>query len=768
MVEKKEMPDTYSEIEETIINRRPVITGLGVGTVSALTGQHAGVPMTQEFEDPGEADNMSFDGDLSISWVAERFIELDSADHPAVGTELTCRGVVVTELAGEVEREAFGAGLQWGRFAENGDATLGRFFRPIEQFSRSNTTIGEDIYDQFALVRLAGVESADQDFYDKYDFSPYVWAVVNDRSELPAGTVVEVDAVIRHSSEIQEIEGFQGPFLEVRNTSEVEQLRSLTIDTEVGESADFVGVQTLDSPVLSAYTADVQYSYERRFAVPDPGSLVHHAGSVTAHDFESSLPRENRAELATNEQDILIGRRRDESYDTAFGEGDQNRTPNTVAVVDVSGSMSEEDTRTGASRIEVARESAASLLQFLPDEHNLGIAAFSTDANTVAAMTELDGERNRLAEEVRGLRPGGDTSIGAGLLEALELLDGRDRPQSILLLSDGEENTPPSVSDVLPDVRDRGIRVFTIGMGSGISPDVLRDMANQTGGDVRISPDPEDTRAFFQQLSAGVQRREELSFTGEKLGEGETTGGTASIDESVGSVQFSLSYPGSLIRLEVQRPDGTVLSEGDSGVEHRVSGSSEAWDLDSPEAGEWSYTAIGEELPEPERATIEVSADTPVQTELFITDDIYEQTGTFKLELKAIEGRSRYTGATATLIAEHLDTGKTAEISLNDDGTGGDPVDNDGIYTGYFHPESAGEYTFTAVLERGPYESLRREHEETVVVEEVVDQAIRLYEDDGFFTSLELDKVGIVGLILLVFAGTVGWVMRLLSADVDE
>lgn len=748
------------------VGRRPVLAGFGFGTLDLITGTSGTVTFNQEFADPSGAGDMSFTDDLSIGWVAERFIELDSPEHPAVGTELSCRGVVITELAGETEREAFANDALWHRFAVNGESTLGRFFRPIEQFARSNTTINETAYDQFEIIRVAGIEHSDQRFYDKYDFPPYVWAIVTDRSELSAGTVIEADAVIRHSESLDGYEGFQGPFLEITNTSVEERKRSLKADTTVGDSADFVGLQTLDDPVLSAYTTDVGYSFERNTPVPSAGSLVHHEGSVTEHEFQiGSLPRENTAELETVSQDILVGDQRDASYETVYGDAPETLIPNTVAVIDVSGSMSEADTRTGETRMEVARGSVISLLQLLPDDHNLGIVTFSSNSETIAPMTTVGGQRDQLEQRVAQIETDGQTSIGSGLIEALDLLEGNDYPQSIILLSDGEENTSPYVSDVLPNIIDRGIRVFTIGMGSDINPDLLRNMANETNADVRISPSPEDTRAFFQQLAAGVQRREEFSFAGERLSEGETTGGVTDVDESVQDVQFSLSYPGSLIRLEVQRPDGTVVSEGDPGVEHRVSGSSEVWDIDSPASGEWSYTAIAEELPEPQRATIEVNADTPIQTELFITDDVYEQTGLFKFELKATEDRERYTGAEASLIAQHTESGDTTEISLNDDGTGGDPVSDTGIYTGYFHPEELGEYTFTAVLERGSYEALRREHEETIVVDQVVDEPVRLFEEDGFFSTITFRNIGIIGVILTVFATTIIRVVQLLSDD---
>lgn len=154
-----------------------------------------------------------------------------------------------------------------------------------------------------------------------------------------------------------------------------------------------------------------------------------------------------------------------------------------------------------------------------------------------------------------------------------------------------------------------------------------------------------------------------------------------------------------------------------------------------------------------------------VETQLFITDDIYDQAGLFKLEPKATEGQDRYVGASASLVAEREGNEEVVEIALNDDGTDGDPVADDGTYTECFHPQEPGEYSFTAVLDNGQYESLRRSHEQTVVVEDVREEPLRLYEDDGLFDFFDGGSIGVIGVILGGFTVTVLWMMRLLASE---
>jgi len=56
-----------------------------------------------------------------------------------------------------------------------------------------------------------------------------------------------------------------------------------------------------------------------------------------------------------------------------------------------------------------------------------------------------------------------------------------------------------------------------------------------------------------------------------------------------------------------------------------------------------------------------------------------------------------------------------------DDRGGPDPVGNDGIYTGYFHPKETGEYQFTAAISGGEVSGLQRDFTRQLSVTEVTD-----------------------------------------------
>src|SRR4030095_3752502 len=61
-------------------------------------------------------------------------------------------------------------------------------------------------------------------------------------------------------------------------------------------------------------------------------------------------------------------------------------------------------------------------------------------------------------------------------------------PRSLLLLSDGYENTAPTVATVLPDVPG-GVPVHTIALGATSDQVLLQHIAEVTGGLYFFSPD---------------------------------------------------------------------------------------------------------------------------------------------------------------------------------------------------------------------------------------------------------------------------------------
>jgi len=150
-----------------------------------------------------------------------------------------------------------------------------------------------------------------------------------------------------------------------------------------------------------------------------------------------------------------------------------------VLVLDVSASMAATDVE--PSRMEAARAFARELVRRQPVTAQLGVVAFSDGGLAVQAPTH---DRTLLLAAIDRLRPERGTSVGDGLRAALSAIAaaqgdpatappdaGAPRPApatpaTIVLLSDGENNAQPDPRAVAMAAAERGVRIYTVGVGS--------------------------------------------------------------------------------------------------------------------------------------------------------------------------------------------------------------------------------------------------------------------------------------------------------------
>ncbi len=761
--------------------RRSLLQASALGIASSVAGCLAGQDEAINVREPkelGDVESISFGEDVSVGWINERFTENPSGDNPVVGTDVNLRAMVVTSYAQEEQRLQHANEFQWGNFEFGGEQILGPLFTPVNWALEPVQKLTEDFYEKFELMFLAGVTDADQRFFNKYEMTPVFWATAErDADYHPSGTLIDIEGTIEYADQSEDWLSpgtGDGPYLSIRNTTEIGSLRTLSRDSAIGSSVTFTGLQHTDQQRLLTTLTTVDYTYENEFPRPAGGSLVTHDGELESSDFDVEyLVRDGSASIRTTRQNIVIGDTArpaaDPPDETTARPGDRDdptTTSNIVAVIDTSGSMGEQDTRSGESRLDVAKESAVALINYITEGNRAGIVTFDTTASIANPLQSLSDVRREQATEAIGrLAPGGDTSISRGLLRALDELRDAEGSRAILLLSDGQHNEGQSVESVIPELKSYGITVYCIGMGEADRA-TLERLSTQTGGQTHIAPTPEAIRSFYQEFAVSTQQRSTLTSTSAMLQEGESVEGRATVDESCRDVQFSLSYPGSEIQLRLKRPDGTAVSDRETAISHRVTETSEVWTIDQPTTGEWSFEAIGTELDGPEEASVEVSADSPVNAELFVSDDLYDQTGMYRIELKATHGRQRYTGGdvTFTAVRDQPDA-DPIDITLRDDGGGPDPVADDGIYTGYFHPPEEGTYEFTAQMSGGRYGSLVRSFRRELNVVSTRATPVRPYEprDSGGFQDFRkyLAPAGIAGL----FGVTIVWFLKMLRED---
>lgn len=747
-----------------MLTRRHVLAGI---TGVQATGGFAGDAFSDEDRDDTEeetaVDQSRLPTGVTIAWITDRFVQIHGSDAPVVGHEIQTTGMVL-ELAGSagdvtLMRERFA----WDRFDYTGQDAFSELLRAATWPLAEEPSFPDGFFDDYALAWLSGVAGdyyrneitadpngnrsmpSDRFFYELYGVSPLMFAVVP-RGQLPnAGSIVHLSATVSHTGITDSILGANdgGGYLVIEDIHSDVEFRTPENQWHIGDSAGFVGVQEHRDPRLTTGASDVVYQDD--FHRPKGGSVVAKHGEATGVDRGDGDEHE-RLELDTDQREILVGdtlpRTWDDEAPADDTTDDESDPPapeavNIVLVIDTSGSMEERDTgreRNGVplTRLEAVQEDLETMLDLTEDGNRIGVVEFNTNAHVVEGLTVIDtSAREHLKDRVQSLNEGGWTTIGGGLQRGMELLHGERGTRTIVLLSDGAENEPPMVDDVLPAIRNEGIRVHSIGIGQGIDEEQLEYIADQTGGEALLDPTVEDLREFYFFIAGDAQQRASLSSREDQLGVGDEMEDDCSVDASCEDVQFSLSYEGSQMQLHVETPDGDVLSEQMAGVTRREGAAHEVWTVEDPDPGDWEYSVEVLDVDAPQQTFMQATANSAVDGRLFATDALYEATGYVRLQLVVTQDVRRYVGATARaeIIPPSGDAEEIEEVALYDDGSGPDDVPNDGIYSNYFHPTEIGTYQVTTVVEGGDIEGFRRRYRHTIDIDSVIDEPVEPWED---------------------------------------
>lgn len=163
-----------------------------------------------------------------------------------------------------------------------------------------------------------------------------------------------------------------------------------------------------------------------------------------------------------------------------------------ILAMDVSGSMLAEDI--SPNRMEAAKRAAKTFVDRQSQYVRIGIVSFSGDASIVQAPTT---DKELVNAAIDRLRPQRATAIGRGILISLDAIfeESEEEPPSakylrpgaepdanppassaqplgsfaaasIVLLSDGQNNQFPPPLSIIDEAITRGVRVYTIGLGS--------------------------------------------------------------------------------------------------------------------------------------------------------------------------------------------------------------------------------------------------------------------------------------------------------------
>jgi Ca-activated chloride channel family protein len=211
-----------------------------------------------------------------------------------------------------------------------------------------------------------------------------------------------------------------------------------------------------------------------------------------------------------------------------------------ILVFDVSGSMAATDI--APTRIEAAKAAAREFVERQPPAVDIGVIAFSNGALSVHAPSN-DGVE--AAAAIDRLVPTRGTSVGQGILVALDAIaaekaessvdyytnrsspapsptpvpEGTYDSSAIVLLTDGENNQAPDPLESAQAAADRGVRIFTVGIGSAegavlrvngftvhtqLNEPELQQIAEMTDGRYFRAENAQDLRSVYDELRSEI------------------------------------------------------------------------------------------------------------------------------------------------------------------------------------------------------------------------------------------------------------------------
>ncbi len=196
---------------------------------------------------------------------------------------------------------------------------------------------------------------------------------------------------------------------------------------------------------------------------------------------------------------------------------------------DVSASMAADDVE--PTRMDVAKQVGRTLVEQRPASARIGVVAFGEGGLVIQPPTD---DNDALIATIDRLVPQSGTSLGRGILTALNMvypesyLDSEgaaplsgDMPQPglapslIVLLTDGENTDPPDPLEAAQLAIDRGVRVYTVGLGTpggavvevdgfslstSLNEPVLREVALLTEGEYFRIEGMDDAPPVYEEL----------------------------------------------------------------------------------------------------------------------------------------------------------------------------------------------------------------------------------------------------------------------------
>lgn len=373
-----------------------------------------------------------------------------------------------------------------------------------------------------------------------------------------------------------------------------------------------------------------------------------------------------------------------------------------VLLIDSSGSMLSTDP--GNLRY----EGAELLLQFLDSDDRLAIVSFAGSAHVIRPLSVYEPkEANQVTSTIKGIQT---TGAYTDLLEAVKagqnIFDSEPRDDSqrvMILLSDGKMEPDPAnglpftrtqdlVSNYLPELRAKEIKVHTLAFSDQADKELLSEIAGASDGLSWFTATAEEIHKSFADLFLTVKRPQVVPLTSRGF----------RIDDDVQEATFYINHDEGVV-VTMQSPKGQAISAADHPefVQWFNGKQFDVVTVERPEKGDWQahgvtsndgFATVLTNL----KLITEWPSNARSEEPLLLQARLFESEK--PVALPSMSGVIKY----AFQISP---TDKISEPiireTLVDDGTSGDRIQQDGVFSKLVTIKEPGEYRLTVVA-KGP------------------------------------------------------------------
>lgn len=161
-----------------------------------------------------------------------------------------------------------------------------------------------------------------------------------------------------------------------------------------------------------------------------------------------------------------------------------------IVLIDNSGSMAGE-------KLETAKNGAIELLNRIPEGNKVTLITFSTD---VKVLAEYEKPKS-VIPLIPNITVEGATALYAALNEAIKIAKKRESPGCIVLLTDGQPTDVEDLEAYKNLEMPNGFKVIAFGIGLDYNEELLKVLADKTGGILNHIKDPREVANALPQVA---------------------------------------------------------------------------------------------------------------------------------------------------------------------------------------------------------------------------------------------------------------------------